>query len=335
MSFVLPACLGAALALTEGLSAPIGAAPVECMVLVSLCCLLAQAAYLTLTVMYYLIAFVMQHIEQLPYVAAPAAGGSTAERKVIVTSLYLGGTGAFLALPALCLWDLEVSLAFLGVLTLASLCEPAKYVDFEQRSVDTAAAVRRLGRIHVALHASALGAQATLWWLHAPPREHNWAMIMFAAASPLFLRGASALPPSQVLEMGLPVSALWSILVLCWYVPREQDLRFMQAPEPVVVAFLVLCPPSLTALLACLLQGFRRREGALAVVGLTLAAALRHARPSVPVVLSQLALGAHVAYLAFERHRTRATTVADPSSPYKTVAVPLCDDLEPEDQAVV
>jgi hypothetical protein len=316
MSYVLLACLAVALGLTVGLSAPVAASPAQSAVLASICCLLVQAAYLAVTGMYHLIMFVMQHIEQAPALVTATTTGTT-DRRVIVSSLYLGGTGAYLALPALCLWDLNVTLAFLCVLTVLSLCEPPKYVDFLQRSVDTALTVRRLGHVHLGLHLSALGAQCTLWWQCAPAVEHHWAMVLLATASPLLLRGASKLPPSQVLEMGLPVSALCSLLVLCWYLPREEDVRFLQSPQPVVIAFLVLCPHSLAALLACLLQGFRQSLGTLAVVCLTLAAALRHGRPTVAIMLSQCGLLLHAAFLAYERHRTGATTAVLPAGGYR------------------
>jgi hypothetical protein len=49
------------------------------------------------------------------------AGFNNGHREALISSMYLGGAGSFMALPALCFWDNSVTATFLISLTLIAL----------------------------------------------------------------------------------------------------------------------------------------------------------------------------------------------------------------------
>ena len=294
------ALLCIALLATACASAGVKATGAQCVILVSFCCLVAQVVYFFLGSFYYVF-----HAFWSRCSSAPAVDTQATEHRVVVLSMYAAGSAVYLALPALCMWDLNVSLAFLVVLTFTSMLDPPKYADFSSSNVDVASVVQRLRRIHVSLHLSALTAQVCLYFVAGVlPTPHGWVLVPFAMCSPLLLRALSALHPLHVLEMGLPVSSLWSIFVLCWYVRQEEELFSTEAD---LLGFLVVCPFSLAAVLGCILQGFRQNVGLMSVIGLTMTVAVRHGSASVPVVISQLVMLAHAGYWGYEHHRTGAS----------------------------
>ena len=295
----LPGFMAIAILATACASASVHATAAQCVILVSFCCLVAQGVYVLMAAAYYAGQAVCK-----PLVVAPEEH----KHRVVVVSMYAAGSAVYLALPALCMWDLHVTLAFLGVLTLTSMLDAPKYVDFTQTSVDTARAVQHLRRVHLSLHTCALAAQGVCYCL-VPCSSHSLVMVLFAMCSPLLLRALSWMRPLHVLEMGLPVSSLWSIVVLCWYMRQSEDLLFL-ATEGDMLGFLVVCPFSLATLLGCILHGFRQSAGVLAVVGLTVTVAARYHHMATelwPIVVSQLVMLALAGYLGFEQHRTGAT----------------------------
>ena len=52
-------------------------------------------------------------------------------REDIIASMYLGGSGAFLALPALCMWDTSVTVAFLASMQFGSMWEKVKVLEYK------------------------------------------------------------------------------------------------------------------------------------------------------------------------------------------------------------
>lgn len=131
----------------------------------------------------------------------------TVPREVVVSSMYLGGVGAFLAIGPLCMWNTASTLGFTVSLFLIAICSN------EHPPAQTVSLIATLGA-SVWIEASAVHDQATMW-------PH----IMLAAASPWLLRASSGtnkglhyhrLSPSQTLETSLPISVVLAILVLCW-----------------------------------------------------------------------------------------------------------------------
>ena len=137
----------------------------------------------------------------------------TVPREVVVSSMYLGGVGAFLAIGPLCMWTPVTTLAFTISLFLVAICgnehPPAQCVC-----------------VLATLAASTwIEVSAVNLLIHDP--SVMCPHIILAAASPLLLRASSGtnkglhyhrLSPSQTLETSLPISVVLAILVLCWYV---------------------------------------------------------------------------------------------------------------------
>ncbi len=104
-------------------------------------------------------------------------------------------------------------------------------------------------------------------------------MMLLSFSSPLLLRMGTLNPrtiahniimsPSQSLEVGLPISNLLAILVLCWYSPLDNVFR---RPSPInlqlFVPMMVLCPSCLAAVLAFILRGFQNKQTLATVVPL-------------------------------------------------------------------
>lgn len=182
-------------------------------------------------------------------------------RSVVISSMYLGGSGAFLAIPALCMWDFTVSSFFIGSMTVLSIIDFDKIVSDFRPNIDTGQAVTNLKIIRYCLHLAILATISSVVFLdslvgddsivfgHLPVHGSNgsgetfissdgiglflrWPLILLAASSPVLLRAGGggvgpfmhSLPPSQTLETGLPVSILLAILVICWYSPLENTL---------------------------------------------------------------------------------------------------------------
>ena len=73
-------------------------------------------------------------------------------RNVVISSMYLGGSGAFLAIPALCMWDFTISAFFIGSMTILSIIDFGKIVSEFRPNIDTGSAVTNLKAIRYALH---------------------------------------------------------------------------------------------------------------------------------------------------------------------------------------
>lgn len=185
-------------------------------------------------------------------------------RNVVISSMYLGGSGAFLAIPALCMWDFTISAFFIGSMTILSIIDFGKIVSEFQPNVDTGSAVTNLKAIRYASHLAIIATISSVIFLDSIMSEQSviftneglanshasnnnskhwgseigvglflrWPLVLLAASSPVLLRAGGggvgpfmhSLPPSQTLETGLPVSILLAILVICWYSPLESSL---------------------------------------------------------------------------------------------------------------
>ncbi len=232
-------------------------------------------------------------------------GFNMGHREALISSMYLGGSGAFLALPALCFWDFSVSASFLLSLTLiAFFSDHTKHKEFapnqdKQRVLSIIRRFRWL--LYGTVFSVILGIafqdsyfyysnyyNARPWNQTAPSGmiiaglgERQWPMMLLSFSSPLLMRMGTINPrtiahkiimsPSQSLEAGLPISTLLAILVLCWYSPL--DMALLQTSGELrmqtFVPMLVLCPSCLAAILAFILRGFHTKQTLSTVVPLT------------------------------------------------------------------
>ena len=98
-------------------------------------------------------------------------------REAVISSIYLGGSGAFLALPALCMWDMSVSVCFaMSIALVGMLMQDSKVVDFKP-NVDTATAISRLHRLRWALNGCIAHTLLLVAWqdVHGTRFDHTYA----------------------------------------------------------------------------------------------------------------------------------------------------------------
>jgi hypothetical protein len=190
-------------------------------------------------------------------------------REVVVSSMYMGGVGSFLAVAPLCMWYPPSTMAFCVALTLIAMHEEKKIIFI------------------VVCIGLTIGLGA---WIEAAKMQVEvgpelWTQIVVGAASPFFIwastgaAGASMfyhrLSASQTLETSLPVSLVLSILVICWYSPVEEMISMSAFRTGRLVTMLVLVPPYLSATLALLLHAFRTRKIAVAALVFTFILSIR------------------------------------------------------------
>jgi hypothetical protein len=232
-------------------------------------------------------------------------GFNMGHREALISSMYLGGSGAFLALPALCFWDFSVSASFLLSLTLiAFFSDHTKHKEFapnqdKQRVLSIIQRFRWLlyGTVFTVILGIAFQDSyyyyyynyynARPWNQTAPSGtivaglgDRPWPMMLLSFSSPLLMRMGTINPrtiahkiimsPSQSLEAGLPISTLLAILVLCWYSPLDKALLQTSGElrMQTFVPMLVLCPSCLAAILAFILRGFHTKQTLSTVVPL-------------------------------------------------------------------
>ena len=211
-------------------------------------------------------------------------------REVIVSTMYMGGLGIFLAIGPLCMWECATTLAFLASLLGIAI------VDFERvpgrrasvgwalfvavvLTLALSAAIEVMGRTSLDdLQAifSSLGiapSAATVVEETADPHLPLWPFLVLSGVSPVLLRAAGggvrhgplfhSLTPIQTLETGLPVSVLLGALLLSWFGPGEVDL-LLRSPALMgsgwYWAMVFLAPTLLATTLALLLYSLRKRD---------------------------------------------------------------------------
>ncbi len=94
-------------------------------------------------------------------------------RNVVISSMYLGGSGAFLAIPALCMWDFTISAFFIGSMTILSVIDFGKIVSEFQPNVDTGSAVTNLKAIRYALHVAVMATISSVIFLDSIMSEQQ------------------------------------------------------------------------------------------------------------------------------------------------------------------
>ena len=219
-------------------------------------------------------------------------------REALISSMYLGGSGCFLALPALSFWSISQTCAFLfSLTTIAFFSEHTKLVEFAPNQ-DKAKVLRELRHLRWALYAITIifivclfckdnrdALDLTIAQFYAATNSTTITslpatrlydggsiiMLVLALVSPLLLRlslphavirTTSLMSPSQVLEAALPVSCLHAVLVLGWYGGNQPPIGLDLQTKwlPVFIPMLILCPFCQVVILAFILRGFRHRQ---------------------------------------------------------------------------
>lgn len=248
--------------------------------------------------------FFLRHYHESPLFFSSRPGFNNGHREALISSMYLGGAGAFLALPALCFWDFSISASFLLSLALiAFFSDHTKQKDFapNQDKLHVLTLTKRFrwllyGTVFAVILGIAFQDSYYLLYSYAPQAnrtaeiavgvaaERPWPTMLLSFCSPLLMRMGTINPrtiahkiimsPSQSLEAGLPISTLLAILVLCWYSPLDRALVQASTTELTMQAFvpmLVLCPSCMAAVLAFILRGFHKKQTLSVVVPLTAA----------------------------------------------------------------
>jgi len=229
---------------------------------------------------------------------AAAAARRMLPREVVVSSMYLGGAGCFLAIPALCMWDRALSLAFILSLFLISLWDDYHHHHHHHHHQHHAPPLLLQWALRCLL---ALALVCVCAVEHAAPSgissiialEPLWPYLALSAMSPVMLRAGSgavyvgglyhSMTPMQTLETGLPVVLVFSGLVLSRFSPLEQAfVHDVRATAPVFGPMMVLVPVMLAAGLALLLFMLRRRATLVTSAVLLAILAVRQQLPWAP-----------------------------------------------------
>ena len=143
-------------------------------------------------------------------------------RNVVISSMYLGGSGAYLAIPPLCMWDPTVSSSFIFCLLILSVIDGGKLISEFKPNIDTGQTITNLKITKYLIHVAVLATICTVIWLdsnnfgeffyhnnnngtiivdHNNHNKHNsnaggggisiflrWPLVILAASSPLLLR---------------------------------------------------------------------------------------------------------------------------------------------------
>ena len=238
---------------------------------------------------------------------APSKVGATfaligMPREVIIQSMYCGGTGLYLAIEPLCMWNPNTTLAFLGALWLISVW------DYEQHAKPVHQLQHRVLAAHMALTLLLLGFVQHSPQHHPHPHPHNhnnnnatmltmmthpiafsqWPSVLLSACSPFFLRLGGGgmhlghlfhtMTPTQTLETALPIGLLWCTLVCSWLSSFDASLfpiaHSLLEPTRLWRA-LVFIPISLAAMIGFLFYTLRKRTSLISVAVLAFMLLLR------------------------------------------------------------
>ena len=233
-------------------------------------------------------------------------------REVIIHSMYVGGTGTYLAIEPLCMWNCSSTLAFLASLLCISVwdhqlilrnkTQKARYSSQKSAlagllglTLLLSAAVQHQQQAHASSsprttnsnNATTETTGLTTMMTH-PITLSPLPSLLLAAVSPFLLRISGGgmhlghlfhtMTPAQTIETGMPIGLLWGALVLCWLNSFDASLF------PVVVglfeparlwAVLLLAPPALAGTIGFLFYTLRKRTSLISVAVLLLVLVVR------------------------------------------------------------
>ena len=99
-------------------------------------------------------------------------------REAVIASMYLGGSGTFLAIPALCMWDISISTAFTFSLLVVTFMDAGKVANEFRANIDTVSAISNLKRLRLLQQLSVSSMLLCILWLDSQDRailmsQHN------------------------------------------------------------------------------------------------------------------------------------------------------------------
>jgi len=167
-------------------------------------------------------------------------------RSIIISSMYLGGSGAYLAILPLCMWDFTMSASFILSLLVIS-CVDAKHSckDFKP-NVDTASALRNLKCMRAFYHVMAFVSLILVIWIDTK-EEIIYYMIPMLTTPSLDLhflvpnQTDVSKPPALVLEGQTGLAFKWPLIILSASSPI-----FLRAGGGGIGRFFYSLPPSQT-----------------------------------------------------------------------------------------
>jgi hypothetical protein len=205
-------------------------------------------------------------------------------RSVIISSMYLGGSGAFLSIIPLCMWDFSITASFINSMIVISMVDAQKKFSEFRPDTDKAQAIKNLKYLRLAYHLLSLGGTIIIGYndIEKIPNNTNrsnirekieilmlkWPFLFLATCSPILLRAGGggvgnfiySISPSHTLEIGLPISVLLSTLVLCWYSPLQSVYETTKFSMNTVIPMFIVCPLCISGALTFILYGLKRRS---------------------------------------------------------------------------
>lgn len=230
-------------------------------------------------------------------------------REALISSMYLGGAGAFLSLPALCFWDFSISASFILSLTLIGLFnDHTKHTEFAPNQ-DKQQVLLIMKRFRWSLYSAVIAVVVGIvfqdsyyryfqnhhqyYYLYYPQQQNNngnstktvviseerpWPMMLLSFSSPLLMRMGMINPRTIAHKIimspsqSLEVALPISNLLAILVLCWYSPLdNIFVRPHNVqnFVPMLVLCPSCLAAILAFILRGFQNKQTLGTVVPLT------------------------------------------------------------------
>ena len=128
----------------------------------------------------------------------------------------MGGAGAFLSIPGLCMWDVPTTGAFLTALQVGGVWERIKVMEYKT-GVDQVAAIGILRALHWSQHVLMLASIQSAIWISVTRVEHppvDWPLVAMTSFAPAMLRGSCRHWPPETTKVSivsmLSMGYLWS-----------------------------------------------------------------------------------------------------------------------------
>lgn len=164
-------------------------------------------------------------------------------RAIIISSMYLGGSGAYLAILPLCMWDFTMSASFVLSLVVISCVDAKRTPNEFKPNVDTVAAIRNLRLLRFFYHLFAIVSVVLIIWIDTKEEIIYYMIPMLNAPSiQIFLANQTAVsPPTFVLEGQTGLAFKWPLIILSASSPI-----FLRAGGGGIGRFFYSLPPSQT-----------------------------------------------------------------------------------------
>ena len=123
----------------------------------------------------------------------------------IISGMYMGGAGAFLSIPGLCMWDVPTTGAFLTALQVGGVWERIKVMEYKA-DVDQVTAIGILRALHWSQHLLMLVSIQSAIWISVTRVDHppvDWPLVAMTSFAPAMLRGSCRHWPPETTKVSL------------------------------------------------------------------------------------------------------------------------------------